>query len=68
MKNDRIFNNKTFEIDEMVDQVKVISWFWSLNRLKIASCLYYEWCWNPKDCLARKLTIVDGFVCRWGMG
>jgi len=25
-----------------------------MSRLKIASCLYYKWCWNPRECLARK--------------
>jgi hypothetical protein len=31
----------------------VLSWKWSLSRLKLAPCLYYEWCWNPGDCLLR---------------
>lgn len=30
---------------------KVLSWQWSLSRLKIATCLFYEWCWNPRFCL-----------------
>lgn len=32
----------------------MLSWRWCLTRLKIASCLYYEWCWNPKWCLLGK--------------
>jgi hypothetical protein len=47
-RNDRIFNNKVKEVEEMVEEVKVLSWQWSLNRLKIPSCLFYEWCWNSR--------------------
>jgi hypothetical protein len=53
MQNNRIFNNIVKEVDEMVEQIKVVSWNWSINRLNIASCLFYEWCWNPHDCLVR---------------
>lgn len=47
-RNNRIFNNITIGVDEMVDQIKVLSWQWSLARLKIVTCLFYEWCWNPR--------------------
>lgn len=47
MRIDRIFNEKVCGVDEMVEQVKVILWHWSLSRLKIATCLFYEWNWNP---------------------
>lgn len=52
-RNDRIFNDKVKEVDEMVEEIKVLLWNWSLNRLKISSCLFYEWCWNPRECLGR---------------
>jgi len=52
-RNDAIFNNGIFEVGEVVGNIKVLSWIWSLNRLKIGFCLYYEWCWNPRSCLAR---------------
>lgn len=55
MRNDRIFNNNVVEIDEMVDQFKVLSLQWSMNRLKIPTSLFYEWCWNPRECLVRLL-------------
>jgi hypothetical protein len=38
MRNDRIFNNKIRE----VEQIKAVAWHWSMNRLKIASCLFYK--------------------------
>jgi hypothetical protein len=50
-RNNRIFNNITIGVEEMVDQIKMLSWQWSLARLKIATCLFYEWCWNPRHCL-----------------
>jgi len=51
VRNDHIFYNKVSGVEEMVDRVKVLSWQWSLNRLKIVTCLLYEWCWNPRFCL-----------------
>jgi hypothetical protein len=39
----------------------VVSWFWVLSRLKIASCLYYEWSavnWE----LAGRFSAVVGFL------
>jgi hypothetical protein len=50
-RNNRIFNNKIIGVDELVEQIKVLSWHWSLSRLKIATYLFYEWCWNPRFCL-----------------
>jgi len=50
-RNNRIFNGKTIEMEELVEQIKVTSWHWSMSRLKIATCLYYEWCWNPRVCI-----------------
>ena len=43
-RNNRIFNDKIFEVEELVDQIKVLSWQQSLSRLKIETCLFYEWC------------------------
>jgi len=42
-RNDRIFNNKIIEVEETVDKIKVIAWQWSMCRLKIPTCLFYEW-------------------------
>lgn len=48
-------NNSVKEIDGNVDLIKFffffLSWHWSLSRLKVATSLYNEWCWNPKECL-----------------
>lgn len=52
-RNDKIFNNTTFEVDEIVEKIKVMSWRWLLTRTKTPVCLFYEWCWNPQFCLLR---------------
>jgi hypothetical protein len=52
-RNRAIFADGFFISNEIVDNIKVLSWKWSLSRLKLAPCLYYEWCWNPGDCLLR---------------
>jgi hypothetical protein len=53
-RNARIFKNQFKNVDELVDEVKTLSWVWALDRLRIVSCLFYEWCWNPRDCLLRR--------------
>jgi len=53
-RNARIFKNQFKDVDEVVDEVKALTWCWALSRLRIASCLYYEWCWNPQECLIQR--------------
>jgi hypothetical protein len=43
-----------------VDEIKLVSWHWSLSRLKFASCLFYEWCWNPR--LSKEMIDFGGVV------
>jgi len=52
-RNDRIFNNSLSNVEELVEAIKVLSWRWTLTRVKVPACLFYEWCWNPRDCLLR---------------
>jgi hypothetical protein len=52
-RNNVIFANGVFNPKEMVDEVKVLSWKWSLVRLKVTPCLFYEWSWDPGDCMLR---------------
>jgi len=54
VRNNIIFNNEELDVEAMVEDIKVLSWRWVLNSLKIPTCLYYEWSWNPNDCLSRK--------------
>ncbi|CAJ2663797.1 unnamed protein product [Trifolium pratense] len=49
-RNNKVFNNIAVEPVDIIDEVKVISWKWSVERLKIAPCLFYEWLWEPDIC------------------
>jgi hypothetical protein len=53
VRNDLIFNNSTCGIEEVVKAIKVLAWRWVLNRLNLPACMFYEWTWNPQDCLLR---------------
>ena len=52
-RNGRIFNDEMALWDELVEEVKVMSWRCVLGRFDIPACLFYEWCWCPRDCLMR---------------
>lgn len=55
-RNDKIFKGISHEVDELVEEIKVLSWRWMLERMNTPVCLYYEWCWNPQNCLQRVRT------------
>jgi hypothetical protein len=52
-RNDVIFNGKVKEPLEIVEDIKVLSWRWSSDCLKIVPCLFYEWVWDPGACFGR---------------
>lgn len=52
-RNNIIFNDGVFRVDEIVEEIIMLSWRWCLARLKIPACLFYEWWWNPISCLCR---------------
>jgi hypothetical protein len=52
-RNNVIFANGIFNPKELVDEIKVLSWKWRLVRLKVSPCLFYEWSWDPGDCMLR---------------
>lgn len=52
-RNDGIFNNSISTVEELVEAIKVVLWRWILTRVKVPACLFYEWCWNPRECLLR---------------
>lgn len=45
-RNNNVFNNTDREVDELVEEVKVLSLIWSLQQFKTSPCLCYEWCWT----------------------
>jgi hypothetical protein len=52
-RNACIFNNKTATVEEMMEQVQLLSWRWFLNRVAKGPCMLYEWKWSPLDCFSR---------------
>jgi hypothetical protein len=52
-RNNVIFNNINKEPLEIVEDIKVLSCRWSVDCLKISPCLFYEWIWDPGDCMGR---------------
>ena len=37
-----IFRNEAKQVDDIVSEIVVNSWCWSMSRLKMQTCLYYE--------------------------
>jgi len=68
VRNDKIFNNGGKDANSIVEEVKVLSWRWSLTRLDIPSCMFYDWCWDLKACLLRVRVQEEGCcsVLFWG--
>jgi hypothetical protein len=56
-RNKAIFATGVFSPTAIVEDIKVLSWKWSLARLKTAPCMFYEWTWDPGDCLLRYLCL-----------
>jgi hypothetical protein len=52
-RNKALFAEGLFSPSEIVENIKVSSWKWSMLRMKLAPSMFYEWCWDPGDCLLR---------------
>ena len=52
-RNDKIFNNRNPEVVDIVEDIKVLTWLWSLELSAMSPCMFYEWCWSPRECLMR---------------
>lgn len=52
-RNNCIFNNEVTRWEEVVHEIKVVSWRWLLGRFQGPTCLFYEWEWDPRQCLLR---------------
>jgi len=52
-RNNCIFNDKVIRVDEIVEEIKLVSWKWLLGRSNFAACLHYEWIWCPEECMRR---------------
>ena len=54
-RNDKIFKGKSYMIEDLVEEIKVLFWRWFLDRMRVLVCLFYEWGWNPQACFERKM-------------
>jgi hypothetical protein len=52
-RNKACFANNAFNLMAIEEDIKVLSWKWCLARIKMAPCMFYEWTWDPGDCLVR---------------
>jgi hypothetical protein len=74
VRNNAIFSAGIFVPQAIVDDVKVLSWKWSLGRLKILPCLFYEWTWDPRNFFCASLELPScsplAWVCftAWSLG
>ncbi|XP_045791643.1 uncharacterized protein LOC123886361 [Trifolium pratense] len=52
VRNNIIFRGTIFDRNQLVDQIKFISWFWFIGRSgRDCSYSYYDWCVNPVECI-----------------
>jgi hypothetical protein len=52
IRNDIIFNNGVLFLDDVVEQVKLVSWKWYVGRVAKGPFLLYEWKWSALDCMS----------------
>ncbi|PNX57638.1 hypothetical protein L195_g058794, partial [Trifolium pratense] len=52
-RNDYVFNNVAVIVEEVVENIKVVSWQWFVGRMAKGPCMLYEWKWSPIDCIKR---------------
>jgi hypothetical protein len=52
-RNDVIFKGLNCVVEDVFEEIKVLSWRWLLERSSSPSCFFYEWSWNPRLCLER---------------
>jgi hypothetical protein len=50
-RNNKVFSDISKGSKDIIDEVKVVSWKWSADRLKIPPCLFYEWSMEPLICM-----------------
>ncbi|GAU25512.1 hypothetical protein TSUD_279970 [Trifolium subterraneum] len=52
-RNNAIFGNGSINPQGIFEDIKVLSWKWSLTKLNVSPSMFYEWSWDPGDCLLR---------------
>ncbi|GAU13955.1 hypothetical protein TSUD_262820 [Trifolium subterraneum] len=52
-RNNSIFGNGFLSPKDIVEDIKVSSWKWSMARMNLSPFMFYEWNWDPGNCLLR---------------
>jgi hypothetical protein len=52
-RNNIVFENGVTDVNEIVADVKLISWKWWIAKSKAPTCLLYEWIQEPVICMLR---------------
>ncbi|RHN46575.1 hypothetical protein MtrunA17_Chr7g0243691 [Medicago truncatula] len=52
-RNDRVFTGGGKGVDDLVEEIQLLSWRWLLSRTDFPACLLYEWQWYLEECLRR---------------
>jgi hypothetical protein len=52
-RNDFVFNSKVIVWDDIVEEIKIVSWQWFIGRAAKTPCLLYEWKGGPRECMRR---------------
>ncbi|GAU14513.1 hypothetical protein TSUD_250550 [Trifolium subterraneum] len=50
-RNKAPFANGTFTPKVIVEEIKLLGWKWCLARTRLSPCMFYEWTWDPRECL-----------------
>jgi hypothetical protein len=53
LRNKIIFDNGVFDLNGLVDDIKLVSWKWWTSKSQVPKCLLYEWIREPVICLKR---------------
>ncbi|AES95629.1 hypothetical protein MTR_5g027610 [Medicago truncatula] len=55
VRNEIIFNNGTFDVEEVVENIKVLSWSWSLHSLRLGRACFMNGVGIPASVLLDSL-------------
>jgi hypothetical protein len=51
-RNDRIFRGKAKTISQLLESIKLLSFWWLKAKLALFSFKFHEWCQHPFLCLS----------------
>jgi hypothetical protein len=51
VRNNHIFNHDAAIVDDLVEEIKILSWRWFIGKIAKGPFLLYEWKWDPLACM-----------------